>query len=89
MKILAAALILFGIIVVFFGIFKLDKESHKRQDYRTAGSDLASSIFGQILAILPWWIVKIVMIVIGFGLIFIGIMMFIEVDSLLRSLGRR
>lgn len=78
-SILASVFMLGGTILVVVTIFKYNKESHKKENYSSAGDNLVSFIFGIILQILPWWITKIVLIVMGIGLLALGIMMFLYV----------
>jgi uncharacterized membrane protein YidH (DUF202 family) len=71
---LAVGLILFGLIALVITIFKYTKNEHIGDNYLDSGNTLIGFVFSLIMAILPWWFAKIILILISIGVIFIGVM---------------
>ncbi|WP_349410060.1 hypothetical protein [Pseudalkalibacillus sp. SCS-8] len=73
-----------GLLVAGFTIsvatwFKYKKKQHEDFNHSsTVGDDWITFIFSLLLAVLPWWVAKTVFILIGFGLMFIGILVITE-----------
>jgi hypothetical protein len=71
---LAVGLILFGLIALIITIFKYTKNEHAGDYYLDSGNTLIGFVFSLIMAILPWWFAKTILILISIGVIFIGVM---------------
>lgn len=71
---LSFGLILLGLIGLFVTIFRYTKEVYKKTKFTGSGQGLDGAIFALILNLLPWWMVKIFLIISSVLAIFIGVM---------------
>ena len=70
-----------GAVFLIGGLFFYDKKEHEKQDFENEfkGFGLFESIInpiiGKVLGSLPWWTIKVLIIVIGVALISLGVML--------------
>jgi hypothetical protein len=72
--VLAILLIVWGGVILFRSIIKLKKEDFKEKRKYEAASGLMIEILVSLVDLLPWWIVKGFVILLGIAFIILGLM---------------
>lgn len=70
---LGIIIILWGILVLYFSLFKLKKEDYHKKDPVGQSAYIDGELLFRILSLFPWWTVKGTVILIGMLFIILGI----------------
>ncbi|PKG25258.1 hypothetical protein [Niallia nealsonii] len=76
---LSIGLIILGFLGLFVTIFKYTKEQKNKVKFTGTGQGLDAYIFTNMLNLLPWWIVKIILILSSVIAVFVGIMIILTI----------
>lgn len=71
---LSIGLILLGILGLYGTIFKYTKEQSKKMKFTVTGQGFDAIIIAKVLNLLPWWMVKIILMISSLIAVLIGVM---------------